>query len=145
MTATPAAQEITLTAARAAASKKGEDIVAIDVSDRLHLTDVFLLVAASNERQVGAVVDAVEDALREAGVKAVRREGMQQARWVLLDFGDVVVHVQHEEDRETFALHRLWGECPTIELPQDVHDGSLVPADDAPVRQYVPAPLLDQQ
>lgn len=119
MTASPTARDITVVAARAAASKKGEDIVALDVSDRLYLTDVFLLVAASNERQVGAIVDAVEDALRETGVRAVRREGMQQARWVLLDFGDVIVHVQHAEERELYSLERLWRDCPAIALELD--------------------------
>ena len=143
MTATSTARDLTVIAARAAAAKKGEDIVAIDVSERLYLTDVFLLVAARNERQVAAIVDEIERKLRDEDVRAVRREGEQEARWVLLDFGDVVVHVQHEEERETYALHRLWGDCPLVELPDDVHDGSLSDgSQDEPARapQYVPAP-----
>ncbi|MGB0190966.1 MAG: ribosome silencing factor [Nocardioides sp.] len=115
MTATDHALELIVTAAGF-----GEQIVAFDVSEQLAITDAFLIISASNERQVGAIVDAVEDALREAGAKPIRREGQRDGRWVLLDYGDIVVHVQHEEERQFYALERLWRDCPAIELPEDV-------------------------
>jgi ribosome-associated protein len=117
------ALELALTAARAASDRKAQEIIALDVSERLVLTDVFLIASATNERQVGAIVDAVEEALHKAGAKAVRREGVRQARWVLLDYVDLVVHVQHAEDRVYYALERLWSDCPVIELPADVTEG----------------------
>ncbi len=116
MTATENAVEIARTAAKAAVAKLAKDPVAFDVSDRLAITDVFLIVAATNERQVGAVVDAVEEALLKQGVKAVRREGDRENRWVLLDFLDTVVHVQHSEERALYALERLWKDCPRLDL-----------------------------
>ncbi|GAB2627842.1 ribosome silencing factor [Nocardioides ginkgobilobae] len=120
MTATDHAVELVVAGARAASDKKGEQIIAFDVSEQLAITDAFLLVSASNERQVGAIVDAVEDALREVGVKPIRREGQRDGRWVLLDYGEIVVHVQHEEERQFYALERLWRDCPAIALPEDV-------------------------
>ena len=120
MPATPRALQITRAAARAASDRKAQEIIALDVSDRLVLTDVFVIASASNERQVQAIAEAVEEALRADGVKAIRREGLRQARWVLLDFGDVVVHVLHSEDRVYYSLERLWADCPVIELPGDL-------------------------
>lgn len=122
MTASPHAVELTIAAARAAAEKKAEQIIALDVSERLVLTDAFLVASGTNERQVRAIVDGIEESLHALGVKAARREGVSQARWVLLDFGEIVVHVQHEEDREFYALERLWRDCPVIELPDDVRN-----------------------
>lgn len=119
MTATERATELAIAAARAASDLKAEEIIALDVSEQLVLTDVFLIASGTNERQVGAIVDAVEEALHKQGVKALRREGKAEGRWVLLDFGDVVVHVQHAEDRRYYALERLWKDCPPIELPAD--------------------------
>lgn len=121
MPATERAVELTVIAARAAADRKAEEIVALDVSAHLVLTDVFLIASAGNERQVSAVVDLVEERLHEAGVKALRREGVRDARWVLLDFGDLVVHVQHAEDRAYYSLERLWKDCPVIALPADLY------------------------
>lgn len=121
MPATQRATELAVIAARAASDLKAEEIIALDVSEQLVLTDVFLIASASNERQVIAIVDAVEEAMHKAGVKAVRREGKAEGRWVLCDFGDVVVHVQHSEDRVYYALERLWKDCPVVELPADVH------------------------
>ena len=115
------ARQLTIAAARAAADRKAQEIIALDVSERLVLTDVFLVVSGSNERQVRAIVDAVDEAMHKAGAKALRKEGVTESRWVLLDYADVVVHVQHEEDREFYALERLWRDCPVIELPEDVH------------------------
>jgi ribosome-associated protein len=114
MTASDRAVELALAAAQAAADKLANDILLLDVSEQLVITDVFLLASAPNDRQVRAVVDAVEDALRELGAKPVRREGQQEGRWVLLDFAEIVVHVQHEEERVFYALERLWKDCPVI-------------------------------
>ena len=114
MPASERSVELGLAAAQAAADKLASDILLLDVSEQLVITDVFLLASAPSDRQVKAVVDEIEDALRELGAKPVRREGAQEARWVLLDFGDIVVHVQHEEERVFYALERLWKDCPVI-------------------------------
>jgi ribosome-associated protein len=120
MTATDHAVELVTVAARAASDKLGTQIVAFDVSDQLAITDAFLIVSASSDRQARAIVDEVEDKLRDAGAKPIRREGERDGRWVLLDYGEVVIHVQHEEERQFYALERLWRDCPTIPLPADV-------------------------
>ena len=116
MTASDRALDLVKIAAIAADSKQGEDIVALDVSGPLPLTDVFLLVTGRNERNVLAIAGEIEDKLIEAGAKPLRREGRQEGRWVLLDFGDIVVHVFHEEDRMYYSLERLWKDCPAIPL-----------------------------
>lgn len=104
-------------AARAADAKQAENIVAIDVSQALAIVDSFLIASAPNERQVNAIVDAIEEELlRELDLKPIRREGKAESRWVLLDYGDVVVHVQHDEERAFYALERLWGESPVVDL-----------------------------
>lgn len=121
MSATDRAVELTVAAARAASDLKAQEIIALDVSQQLVLTDAFLIASGTNERQVGAIVDAIEEALHKLGAKPLRREGKQEGRWVLIDFGDLVVHVQHAEDRVYYALERLWKDCPVIELPADVH------------------------
>lgn len=114
MTATEKATELAQVAARAASDKLATDIVLIDVSERLAITDVFVIATGNNERQVEAIVDEVEEKLRLSGVKPVRREGRRDGRWVLLDYTDVVVHVQHAEERVFYALERLWKDCPFI-------------------------------
>jgi ribosome-associated protein len=124
VTATPRAVELATEAALAASDKLATDVVAIDVSEQLVITDVFLLAAAPNDRQVRAIVDAIEERLLKIAVKPIRREGEREGRWVLLDFGDLVVHVQHAEEREYYALERLWRDCPTIELPHQIHAGA---------------------
>lgn len=118
MPATERAVELALAAAQAAADKKAEKIVIIDVSEHLVITDAFVLASAPNERQVTAIVDAVEEALLQLPEKAkpTRREGERAGRWVLLDFNDIVVHVQHSDEREFYALDRLWKDCPQIEF-----------------------------
>jgi ribosome-associated protein len=116
VSATPEAIELAVLAARAAVAKKALDPVAFDVSERLAITDLFLIITATNERQVGAVVDGVEEALLKVDRKPVRREGDREKRWVLLDYLDVVVHVQHSEERTLYALEKLWKDCPRIEL-----------------------------
>ena len=118
MTATDYALELVEIAARAASDKLASQIIAFDVSEQLAITDAFLLVSGSNDRQVKAIVEEVEDRVREAGAKPIRREGERDGRWVLLDFGDIVVHVQHEEERQYYALERLWRDCPSIPLPE---------------------------
>ena len=124
MTATQRAVDLAIAAARAASSLKAEEIIALDVSEQLVLTDVFLIASGTNERQVGAIVDAIEESLHKLGAKPIRREGKAAGRWVLIDFGDVVVHVQHAEDRVYYALERLWKDCPLIDLPEDARGGS---------------------
>jgi ribosome-associated protein len=114
MTATDNALTLARVAAQAAADKLAKDILLVDVSDRLAITDVFVIVTGANERQVGAIVDSVEEKMRAAGTKPPRREGERDGRWVLLDFLDVIVHVQHSEERVFYALDRLWKDCPTI-------------------------------
>ena len=114
MPASERSVELGLAAAQAAADKLASDILLLDVSEQLVITDVFLLASAPSDRQVKAVVDEIEDRLRDLGAKPVRREGQQEARWVLLDFADIVVHVQHEEERVFYALERLWKDCPVI-------------------------------
>ena len=117
MTATEHALELVYAAARAASDKLAENILAFDVSEQLVITDAFLLCSATNERQVKSIVDEIEDKLREIGAKPVRREGERDGRWVLIDYAEIVVHVQHEEERSFYALERLWRDCPTIDLP----------------------------
>jgi len=114
MTATETALTLARVAAQAAADKLAKDILLVDVSDRLAITDVFVIVTGANERQVGAIVDSIEEKMRAAGTRPPRREGEREGRWVLLDFVDVVVHVQHSEERVFYALDRLWKDCPTI-------------------------------
>ena len=116
MTASDRALELVTVAAKAASEKLATDVVAIDVSDHLVITDIFLLASAPNDRQVRAIVDAVEEALQRQGAKPVRREGEREGRWVLLDFGELVIHVQHAEERTYYALERLWRDCPEIPL-----------------------------
>ena len=121
MTATPEAVALAIAAAEAASDKLAEEIVAIDVSEKLVITDVFVLCSADNERQVKSVVNAVEERLHGMGSKPLRREGEAEGRWVLLDFGDIVVHVQLAEERIHYAIERLWKDCPDIELPATVN------------------------
>jgi ribosome-associated protein len=103
-------------AAAAAADKLATTIIGIDVSDHLALTDVFVIASAESERQVSALVDEIEDVLRDLKAKPLRREGQRDGRWVLIDFGDIVVHVQHDEEREFYELERLWKDCPAVDL-----------------------------
>lgn len=114
MTATDKSRELALVAAAAAADKKANDVIVLDVSDQLVITDCFVIASAPNERQVGAIVDNVEEKMREAGTKPVHREGAREGRWVLLDFVDVVVHVQHADERSFYGLDRLWKDCPRV-------------------------------
>lgn len=114
----PTLEALTI-ATRAAASRQAENISAVDVADRLGITDAFFFASATTERQVKSVIEEIEDQLREQlELKPLRREGEAEARWALLDYGHFVVHVQHEEERENYALDRLWSDAPQIELPE---------------------------
>lgn len=120
VTATKRAVELVEIAAAAAGDKLASDIIAYDVSEQLVITDAFLLCSASNDRQVRAIVDEIEEKLRKAGARPARREGEREARWVLLDYIDIVIHVQHAEERVYYSLERLWKDCPRIPLPEPV-------------------------
>jgi ribosome-associated protein len=119
LTATDHALQLTQAAAAAAADKLGTDLVAFDVSEQLAITDVFLVITAANERQVGSIVDGIEEGLRGLDARPVRREGDREQRWVLLDYLDLVVHIQNSDERRFYALERLWHDCPTIPLLVD--------------------------
>jgi ribosome-associated protein len=132
VTATARAVELARVAAEAAADKLATDIIAYDVSEQLVITDVFLLCSAANDRQVQAIVEEIEEKLRAAGARPVRREGERERRWVLLDYLDIVVHIQHQEERTFYALERLWKDCPRVELPQPVGVGGAEQAGSGP-------------
>jgi ribosome-associated protein len=124
VTAAAESVAIIVAAAEAAADKLAEDVIAFDVSEQLVITDAFLICSAPNDRQVGAIVDAIQERLRlEFDLRPTRREGEREGRWVLLDYLDVVVHVQHAEERIYYALERLWRDCPVIPLPESVSVG----------------------
>jgi ribosome-associated protein len=114
VTASPRALELARAAANAAADKLATDIVVLDVSEQLVITDCFVVASAASDRQVVAVIDAIESALRDLDAKPLRREGQKEARWVLLDYADIVVHVQHVEQRLYYSLERLWKDCPSV-------------------------------
>jgi ribosome-associated protein len=124
VTATDRARELLKIAALAADSKQAVDLVALDVSGPLPLTDIFLLATGRNERNVISIASEIEDKLIESGVKTIRREGRSEGRWVLLDFGDLVVHVFHEEDRMYYSLERLWKDCPVIPIDLPVTESA---------------------
>lgn len=119
MTASGEATVMATVAARAAAAKLADDVVVIDVSGQLVITDCFVIASASNDRQVNAIVDEVEEKMRIAGYKPARREGTREGRWVLLDFVDIVVHIQHQDERNFYALDRLWRDCPVLPVDLD--------------------------
>ena len=122
MTASAEATEMATIAARAAAAKLADNVVVLDVSEQLVITDAFVIASASNERQVNAIVDEVEEKMRRAGYKPARREGAREGRWTLLDYVEIVVHIQHEDERDFYALDRLWRDCP--EIPVDLDGAS---------------------
>lgn len=119
MSATTESINLARAAAAAASEKLADDILAFDVSEQLSIADIFVLCSASSERQVDAIVDAVEEELRKFGAKPVHREGEKDKRWVLLDYLDIVVHVQHSQEREYYSLERLWRDCPAVDLDVD--------------------------
>ncbi|AWE42232.1 MULTISPECIES: ribosome silencing factor [unclassified Actinobaculum] len=125
MTVSPQIEEYVCLAVRAADELKATSILALDVSQRLVLSEVFLVLSGSSDRQVRAIVDAVEERLHTAGLKRTRREGYDEAHWVLIDYGDLVVHVLQDEDREYYALDRLWADCPVLDLEVSADDASV--------------------
>ncbi len=110
-------------AVRAADAKGATGPVALNVSELFPLADAFLIVGGSVERNVQAISDGIEDELNRAGVRTIRREGRESGRWVLLDFGDLIVHVFHQEERDFYGLERLWKDCPTIDVAPMLEDG----------------------
>nr|WP_242516778.1 ribosome silencing factor [Corynebacterium mendelii] len=103
------------TAATAADDKLGEDIAVVDVSEQLIITDCFVIVTGDNERHVQALVDEIEDQLRDKHqVKPLRREGTRESRWALIDYGEIVVHVFRRDERGYYGLDRLWRDCPLL-------------------------------
>ncbi|PXA67786.1 ribosome silencing factor [Cryobacterium arcticum] len=137
MTASAHALELLKVAAAAADSKAGEDLVAIDVSNPLPLADIFLIVTGRSERNVVAIAGEIEDKLIEAGHKPLRREGRAEGRWVLVDFGDLVVHVFHEEERVYYSLERLWKDCPVIPIELASARAAAEPTGDAGIESAV--------
>ncbi len=111
-------------AAGAAIANLADDVVVIDVSRQLVITDCFVIASASNERQVNAIVEEVEEKMRRAGYKPARREGAREGRWILLDYIDIVVHIQHQDDRDFYALDRLWRDCPLVPVDRSSDNGS---------------------
>ena len=103
-------------AVQAADEKGAATPVALRVAELFPLADVFLLVSGSVERNVQAISDEIEDRLNDAGVRTIRREGREGGRWILLDFGDLIVHVFHQEERDFYQLERLWKDCPIIDV-----------------------------
>lgn len=116
MTATDRSLELARAAAAAAEDKQAEQVVAFDVSDQLVITDVFVVCSGTSQPQINAIRDGVEERLAAIGAKPIRREGEREGRWVLLDYGDIVVHIQHTEERAFYTLERLWSDCPVISL-----------------------------
>jgi ribosome-associated protein len=125
--ATDRATELAIAAAQAASDKLADDIVAYDVSEVFVITDAFVLASAPSDRQVRSIVDGIEERLLKLGAKPTRREGQSEGRWVLLDYLDIVIHVQHAEERTYYSLERLWKDCPVIKLPEDVTNGRNTP------------------
>ena len=114
-------KDIALLAAEAASDKKAEDIVALDVSELLVVTEYFVIATGRTNIQVRAIADEVEEQLRvKAGEKPIGREGAGEDKWVLLDYGDFVVHVFQPEERDFYRLEKLWGDAPRLELPESV-------------------------
>jgi ribosome-associated protein len=121
MPAQQSAIDLAIAAAAAAANKLATDIVILDVSEQLVITDCFVLCSGANELQVKSIVDAIEEALHKLGEKRIRREGHQENTWVLLDYGDIVIHVQKAEERIHYAIERLWKDCPVVPLPESIN------------------------
>lgn len=147
MGATTQAVELARVAAVAAADKKAQDIVVLDVSERTDQTDCFVIASGNNERQVQAISDEVEERLRVAGSKPAHREGIREGRWVLLNFRDIVVHVQLTDVRGEFGLERLWKDCPRLDFPELVAPNGAEPGSmshSGSIAQIGASPLADE-
>lgn len=114
MTATSVARNSAKVAIAAALEKIATEVIALDVSEHFALADIFVIASGNNEPQVNAIIDEMERKLLEIGEKAIRREGAREGRWVLLDYGDMIIHVMHFEERAYYDLERLWKDCPRI-------------------------------
>ena len=139
MTAADHSIQLAKVASLAAEEKLAEKVLAIDVSEQMPLTDVFVIASAPSERQVGAIVDEVEDKLRESGAKPVRREGEREGRWVLIDYGDFVVHVFSSEARSYYSLEDIWGDAVRIDWRDPEAGGALPEADTEPAAELPPS------
>lgn len=113
-------RDLAVLAARTAATKQGQAIVVLDVGELISITDYFVIVSGTSDRQVATIAEEISKALKGGRKRALRREGEAGARWVLLDFGDVVVHVFHEEERDFYRLESLWGDAPAVEWEEPV-------------------------
>ena len=111
----PPSRDVAIAAARAASDKQAGDIVVLDVHDIIVITDFFVICSAASRRQIRSLIDAIEESLRELGVKPMRREGEPEGGWWLLDYFDVVIHVFGEEERAYYELERLWSDAPRVE------------------------------
>lgn len=123
MSASPTTIALARAAAAAADDKLAMDVIAFDVSEQIAIAEVFLLCSGNTDRQVKAIVDAIEERLRDDAGRPTRREGEREGRWVLLDYVDLVVHVMATDDREYYALERLWKDCPVIDVGREVAVG----------------------
>ena len=115
--------ERVLTALRAAAEKKALDVVVLDLREIASFTDFFVIVSGSNDRQVQAISDEVSETLKKNGSPAARVEGYKTAEWILLDYGDFVVHVFEDKARKFYDLERLWRESRRVVLPAEFENG----------------------
>lgn len=113
-------RDYALLAAEAASDKKATDLVVLEVGPMLVITDYFVIASGSNDRQVHAIAEGIERRLRDAGLRAVGREGEREGKWILLDFGEIVVHVFQPEERDFYRLEKLWGDVERVELPAEV-------------------------
>ncbi len=111
-------RELAVLAATAAAEKKATEIVVMDVGKTLVITDFFVVATGGTARQVSAIIDEVEATLKAAGARVLGREGEREGTWVLLDYGDVVVHVFQPEEREFYRLEKLWSDAGRVEIPE---------------------------
>jgi ribosome-associated protein len=128
MTASKSALATVEAVAHAALNKLATDLVALDVSEQMPLADIFFICSARNERMAMSIADEIEESLGEKGVRKLRQEGRSDGRWILLDFGDIIVHIFHEEERIYYQLERLWRDCPVVSLPSGDGDDAGVKA-----------------
>lgn len=126
------AKALVLEAAQAASAKKADNILILDVSEQLVITDYFLICSGNTERQVRTIAEEVERRLSERRMKAFRREGEREGRWVLLDYVDFVVHIFRREDRDYYRLERLWSDAPVVEFMETWEEANEPAAAEAP-------------
>lgn len=113
-------RELATLAARAASAKQARDVLVLDVRDLIVITDYFVIATGTSDRQVRTIAEGIERAVRDRGMKPVRREGEREGRWVLLDFVDFVAHVFLDEERDYYGLERLWADAPSVGWQQRV-------------------------